>query len=68
MKTTTVCTAGEIYAFDMDSSTTNDVEQFQHDNDTPEKRKGKLDRIFLIDKSMNLIKYEVGDQVCRKVL
>ena len=68
MKTKTVCTAKDFHAFEMDSSVTNDVEQFYHDNDTPEKRKGKLDRIFLIDEQLNLIKYEVGDQVSKKIL
>ena len=49
MKQKTVCVVREIHAFDIDSSMTNDVESFQHDNETPEKRKGKLDNIFLID-------------------
>ena len=67
MKQKTVCVVREIHAFDIDSSMTNDVESFQHDNETPEKRKGKLDKIFLIDEQLNLIKYEVGDQACKKI-
>ena len=67
MKQKTICVVREIHAFDIDSSMTNDVESFQHDDEKPEKRKGKLDNIFLIDEQLNLIKYEVGDQVCKKL-
>ena len=66
-KTKTVCSTGEIFVFEMDSSITNDVESVYHDYDTPHERKGKLDRIFLIDGYLNLIKYEMGDQVCKKL-
>ena len=44
-----ILTIGEILAFEMDSSITNDVESGYHDEDSHEKQQSKLDRIFIID-------------------
>lgn len=50
---------GEILAFEMDSSITNDVESFYHDNSNLEEWQDKFDRIYLIDGRLNLFKFQI---------
>ena len=62
-----ILTVGEVLAFELDKSVTNDVESGYQDVESPERHQSKPDRIYLIDGQLNLLRYEVVGKECKKI-